>query len=216
MSTDTQATQLYLVGAGGHCKVVYDAILSAGEAPLTLKIVDGNPARVGDAFMQALPITLFNPELLAGQAFHVAIGDNKVRRKFHTIASETGGQSYTVMHPSAELADSAEVQPGTLVAALAVIGPQALVGCSVIVNHGSVVDHDCRIGDFCHISPNATLGGGVTIGDNVLIGAGAIILPEISICANSVIGAGAVVTRNIEHPAVYVGVPAAAMLEIID
>ena len=49
---------------------------------------------------------------------------------------------------------------------------------------------------------------GVVIGSNVWIGSGVRILDGLSICDNSIIGAGAVVTKSIEDPGVYGGVPA--------
>ena len=212
----TKDTFLYLVGAGGHAKVVFDAILAAGEVPYTLAIADGNAKRFGEMFMQALPIEVHHEGMFTGHMFHICVGDNCIRARLYQQALSCGGQSFTVLHPKACVAVSAKVDDGTLVAANAVIGPQALVGCAVIVNHGAVVDHDCVIGDFCHIAPNATLGGGVKVGDNVLIGAGATVLPCVEIAADCIIGAGAVVTENISTKGVYVGAPAKKVHDIMD
>lgn len=49
---------------------------------------------------------------------------------------------------------------------------------------------------------------GIIIGNNVWIGSGARILDGVEITANTIIGAGAVVTRSVEVPGVYGGVPA--------
>ncbi|KAA0909988.1 acyltransferase [Aquicoccus porphyridii] len=49
---------------------------------------------------------------------------------------------------------------------------------------------------------------GIVIGDNVWIGSGVRILDGVVIAANTIIGAGSVVTRSIEVPGVYGGVPA--------
>ena len=48
----------------------------------------------------------------------------------------------------------------------------------------------------------------ITIGDNVWLGSGAIVLPGVSIGANTVVGAGAVVTRTLPADVLAVGNPA--------
>jgi len=199
--------KLYLLGAGGHCKVVFDALqVSKYSGPIG--VLDGNAARAGERFMDSVDIEVIDQTSLDSQWVHIAIGDNHIRAKIYQKALNDGATGYRVIHPNSQIAATCEIGHGTLVAAQAVIGPQALVGCAVIVNHGAIVDHDCEVGDYSHISPNATLGGGVSIGENVLVGAGAVVLPCVSICANSIIGAGAVITKHIEKPGVYVGAPA--------
>jgi maltose O-acetyltransferase len=48
----------------------------------------------------------------------------------------------------------------------------------------------------------------ITIGDNVWLGGGAVVLPGVSIGADTVVGAGAVVTRDLPAGVVAVGNPA--------
>ena len=48
----------------------------------------------------------------------------------------------------------------------------------------------------------------ITIGDNVWLGGGVIVLPGVSIGANTVVGAGSVVTRDLPADVVAVGNPA--------
>ena len=51
----------------------------------------------------------------------------------------------------------------------------------------------------------------ITIGDNVWLGGGVIVLPGVSIGANTVVGAGAVVTKDLPADVVAVGNPARAV-----
>lgn len=197
---------LLLIGAGGHGRVVLDA-LRAGKPSIGAQVMDDNLALDGtnlDGFGVKSPVDWKS----AGSGFHVAIGANRVRSRCFDIARQHGQEPVTVIHPAAVVSPRAMIGPGSFLAAGAIVAPAARIGAGVIVNHGAVVDHDCIIGDFCHVAPQATLGGGVVIDQGTLIGAGAIILPGIKIGAHAVIGAGAVVTRDIAAGQTVAGVPA--------
>jgi acetyltransferase-like isoleucine patch superfamily enzyme len=58
------------------------------------------------------------------------------------------------------------------------------------------------------------LSGEVVLGDEILMGTGARVLQQLRLCSRSVIGAGAVVTRSIEKPGVYIGIPAREMNKV--
>lgn len=79
------------------------------------------------------------------------------------------------------------------------------------INLNTTVGHDTRIGSFNVINPGSNISGGVTIGDECLIGTGASILEGLSIASGTQIGAGAVVTKSIDEPGIYIGVPARPM-----
>jgi maltose O-acetyltransferase len=55
----------------------------------------------------------------------------------------------------------------------------------------------------------------ITIGDNVWIGGGAVVLPGVSIGADTVVGAGAVVTRDLPAGVVAVGNPARVVRTLV-
>ena len=81
-------------------------------------------------------------------------------------------------------------------------------GNNNIINSGALIEHEATIGNSNHIAPKSIIGGRVKIGNNVLIGLGSKILPGIKICSDVIIGAGAVVTKNINKPQTYIGIPA--------
>ena len=56
----------------------------------------------------------------------------------------------------------------------------------------------------------------ITIGDDVWLGGGAIVLPGVSIGANTMVGAGAVVARDLPANVVAVGNPARVVRELDD
>ena len=200
--------RIYVVGAGGHARVVLDALQAGGTDPAQLVVTDGDPAKHG-ARMLGVPVQCpaVGPAM-AGAQFHVAIGDGALRARLHAELMALGARPLRVVHPRAVVSPHATLGEAVMIAACAVIGPGALVGDGAIVNHGAVVDHDCTVGAFAHIAPNATLGGGVTVGAGALIGAGANLLPGVSVGQQATIGAGAAVRGNVTVGQTWCGVPA--------
>ncbi len=199
---------LLIVGAGGHAKVVVDAVRKSNGDVLKLYVCDDNAALDGERLMDMQVITPVKRALSNACHFHVAVGNNRLRYKLAENCGQAGLEFRSVIHPQSAIAASASVDAGCFIAAQAVIGPMAELEEGCIVNHGAVVDHDCRIGRFSHIAPNATLGGGVRIGEQVLIGAGVNVLPGVVIGDNCIVGAGAVVLADLPAHTTFAGVPA--------
>ncbi len=197
-----------LIGAGGHARVVYDALRRSGYSGLVM-VRDDNPDLSARPFHDLSICVPATADFSTGQwRIHVAIGENKIRAGFiEKYVSGIAGL-LSVVHPCATCAPTASYGDGCFFAAQSVMAPDAHLGMGCIVNHGAVVDHDCEIGDFTHIAPRATLGGGVRVGSKSLIGSGAVVLPGIQIGNGVVIGAGAVVLENIPDNTIWAGVPA--------
>jgi sugar O-acyltransferase (sialic acid O-acetyltransferase NeuD family) len=199
-------TKLKIIGCGGHSKVVIDA-LSLGRCAFEITLCDSNKELLGREFCgHLIDSTMDNLDQYIG-FIHIAIGNNQVRQNISTLINAEASL-FSIIHPAAVIAKSACIEPGSFVAAQAILGPDCFVGQGSIINHGAVVDHDVKIGSCSHIAPNSTLGGNVTIGSGVLIGAGAVILPGLSIGDGAVIGAGSVVVRDIKQHSIVKGVPA--------
>jgi sugar O-acyltransferase (sialic acid O-acetyltransferase NeuD family) len=196
-----------LIGAGGHAKVLYDALLSLGLTG-NIQIYDDNHLLDGQPFFEHMIKAPIGDLESVPSLVHVAIGHNRDRLSWCATLRAASKILQTVQHPNAAVARSATIGDGSFAAAGSVIGPDAKLGLACIVNHGAVVDHECLLGDAVHVAPNATLGGGVRVGDGTLIGAGAVVLPLIEIGAWASIGAGAVVTKDVAVGAIVVGVPA--------
>ena len=194
----------YIYGAGGHSKVVWDAMQKSN-----LKCEGFIDDQVLNQWMD-LPVfassflrDINNIEL------HIAIGSCKAREevvnKFQNL------KFMSIYHPNVIISSRAKIETGTFLAAGSIIGPDAKVGKHSIINHHAVIDHDCSVGDFCHIAPHVSIGGGVKVGQGVLIGAGAIVLPGIKIANYVTVGAGSVVTNDIASGVTVVGNPARAI-----
>lgn len=99
------------------------------------------------------------------------------------------------------------------------IHPGAVIGRRVVIDHGMgvVIGETAVVGDDVLIYHGVTLGGRArrrsekrhpTLGDRVVVGAGAKVLGDILIGADSTIGANAVVTHDADPGSTLVGVPA--------
>ncbi|QDD13386.1 acetyltransferase [Candidatus Methylopumilus rimovensis] len=194
----------FIYGAGGHAKVVWDAMKKSNL------FCEGflDDCREG----QWIDLPIFKSSFLNeinDIELHIAIGNCKVReeiaKKFKNF------KFFSIYHPDAVISSRAKIEVGTFLAAGSIISPDANVGKHVIVNHHAVIDHDSSVGDFCHIAPHASLGGGVKVGQSVLIGAGAIVLPGITIADCVTVGAGSIVTNDIASGVTVVGNPARAI-----
>lgn len=197
--------KIILIGAGGHAKVVYDALRSGdfAAAAVEVRASEINPQR--PLFMG---IQVHAPELpksTRGTLVHVAIGNGETRSRFLAAALNLGGDALTVRHPSAHIAADVELGRGSFIAAGAIVSAAARLGDGVIINHNAVVDHDCDVGSWSHIAPGAILGGGVSVGQHTLIGAGSVVLPGLSVGDNVIIGAGSVVTKPVAPGSLWIG-----------
>lgn len=201
--------KLVIFGAGGHAKVVIDAVEREGRYEIAF-LADADASRVGSTVL-GYPVRMEEDGFAAPSAgitnAIVAIGGNATRRRIAGAARRLGLQLATVIHPGAIVARTARIGEGSLVMPGSIINADARIGDNVIVNTGAVIEHDCSIGDDAHIAPNATLCGGVVVGSGTLIGAGSTVLVGIRIGSGATIGAGSTVLEDIADGVRAVGSP---------
>jgi sugar O-acyltransferase (sialic acid O-acetyltransferase NeuD family) len=194
---------LRILGAGGHAKVALEAWRSAGQDVIALH--DDRPDLLGGHVLGVLIAGTVEEAIATEDALHIAIGDNGARAR---VAAQVEGDRFPiVVHARALVSPSAEIGPGVLVCAGAVVQAEG-IGRHTIVNTQALVEHDVEIGEFSHVAPGVRLGGAVRIGEGAFVGIGAVVLPGIRIGVNAVVGAGAVVIRDVPDSVVVVGNPA--------
>lgn len=190
---------MYLLGSGGHAKVIVDIFELQG------KIIEG-------IFEKDMRLKKFNsykvlPEsdIKTDYELFIAVGNNDIRKN---LALKYGSNEYVnAIHPSAIISTSVKLGSGVAVMANATISVETDVGDHVIVNTSSSIDHDCSIGDFVHIGPNSTLSGGIYIGEKTMLGAGVTVIPNIEIGRSVIIGAGSVILESVPDNVLVVGNP---------
>lgn len=196
--------EVYIIGAGGHGKVVVRAAQLRGHR--VVAVFDDDPARIGQTLC-GVPIvsTICSLRSHPPRPALIAIGNNARRME---LAATLDLPWLTLLHLSSIVDSSAKIGWGAVVFAGAVVQVDAIVGDHAIVNDNATVEHDCVVGAGAHVSCNACLTGEVRVGNGALIGAGAVVLPRIEIGDFAIVGAGAVVTADVPAHATVVGNPA--------
>jgi sugar O-acyltransferase (sialic acid O-acetyltransferase NeuD family) len=200
---------VWVIGGGGHAKVVIATLQAAGNFTIA-GVLDDDPRRRGDRVV-GIPI-VGDTSADTCARYHVehavlAIGSNRTRA---LVADRCAGRIAwtTVVHPQAHVAPEVALGEGTVVFAGAIVQPGTVIGRHVILNTACSVDHDSHVAEFAHIAPGARLAGDVSVDAGSLVGVGAAVLPGRSVGAWAMVGGGSVVTNDVPDGSVVLGVPA--------
>lgn len=195
---------IYVIGAGGHAKVVMQSLRRAG-VPVAA-IFDDRPELRGANFCGA-PVVGPIAQLteMPRRPVVLAIGDNRCRRR---IAEQWNLDWFTLVDPQAVVMPDVVLGPGTVVFPGAIVQTGSRLGRHVIVNNAATVDHDCTVGDFVHLAPGVHLAGKVSVEEGAFLGIGAAVIPNTTVGCWSVVGAASAVVRDIPADTVAYGNPA--------
>ena len=161
------SNRIIIIGAGGHGKVVYDAIISQGKYTVVGFV---------DATVAIDTVVINNSKVIASQEaiqtlkdkadyFIVAIGNNEVRKKLFDIAKQFLKPA-VIIHSSAVIGSDVKIGEGSVVLANAVINAFSDVGVNSIVNARVVIDHECKVGNNVHLAIGTMLGSNSEVGNN--------------------------------------------------
>lgn len=199
---------VWVIGNGGHAKVVIDAIACQGLYQIAGVLSDSpdEPAVLAEVSHHG-PVTRDLVQRLGVRQAVIAVGDNLVRAR---IANMLDGcvRFVPVIHPSATVASAASIGAGAVISAGSVVQAGAVIDDHAIINTAATVDHDCYIGEFAHIAPGCHLAGNVSIGRGTLMGIGSVAIPGVVIGPDAIVGAGSVVIRDVDPADRVAGVPA--------
>lgn len=200
----------FLIGAGGHAKVVLDQIDSSQISiegvvdpkfdTNRLDLWRGLPAHSSDQIVMELPRHEFR--LINGVGS--LPGSSKRQDIFHKF-KRMGFEFMQVIHPSAVISPSVRISEGVQIMAGCVVQSDTVLGENVILNTRSSIDHDCVIGAHTHVAPGAVLSGGVRVGKCCHIGTGACVIHNIEIGNGAVLSAGACLYRHLRNHAIQRG-----------
>lgn len=156
-----------IIGAGGHARVIADALDQSGEYRLAGFFDDA--VAVGEPVFGEIKVLGTIEDFISKRVpldfYIIGIGDNAIRRK---LVSEATGISWaTIIHPKAMIATNAVIDQGAVILAGAVINSNSRIGRHSIINSNVVVDHDCQVGEFSHLAIGTLLGSNSIVSPSV-------------------------------------------------
>jgi sugar O-acyltransferase (sialic acid O-acetyltransferase NeuD family) len=202
---------VYILGAGGHGRVVLDALLANGiqvagildaKAQLSGQLLEV-PILGGDEYLDC--VTIAKTFLVNGLGANPKIFR---RQNIFTVMKTRGFAFKSLKHPSAIVSNTISIGEGCQVMAGVVIQAGVTLKENVVINTRASIDHDCMISSHSFIAPGVTLCGNVAVASSAFIGAGAVVIPNIRIGENAIVGAGAVVTKPVPDGWIVTGNPA--------
>jgi sugar O-acyltransferase (sialic acid O-acetyltransferase NeuD family) len=143
----------------------------------------------------------------AGDGFLLAIGIPAVRRRVAESLQARGADFLTLVHPTAIVAPTATIGPGSIICPHAIVSDSARLGRCVLVNYHASLGHDAAVGDYCVLSPYASLGGHARAAEDVFLGMHASIGPGRTVGARSKVSANSCALADVPPDRIVYGVP---------
>ena len=144
----------------------------------------------------------------------LAIGIPAVRRRVAESLLARGGRFLTLIHPTAIVAPSASIGPGSILCPYAIASASTSLGRFTLLNYHDSLGHDASTGDFSVLSPYATLGGGAHVGADVFMGLHASVAPGKSVGASSKVSANSACLADVPAGSIVFGVPGRVMQRV--
>ena len=203
---------IIVIGAGGHAKVLIDALLA--QQSEVLGIVDEDVDKFGskvlgievlgdDSYIKNY--TVHDICLVNGLG---SVGSMNLRKKIYEKFKQDGYCFKNVIHPSAIISKNVILAEGVQIMAGVVVNAGTSIGNNGIINTRASVDHDCFIGDHVHIAPGSVLSGAVSVGDCTHLGTGCTVIQGKTIGDHVLVGAGSLIIKNVKSGMKVLGVPA--------
>ena len=199
---------IIVIGGGEHSRIIINSIHLKEKEWNFLGVIDNKKSENDIKLLGSDASIITIQEKYPDVNYIIGIGNNVIRRNIIDKYSKFKNDFITLIHPSAIIADSVQLDSGVFISANAILQPETKINEHAIINTGAIVEHDCTIGKNTHIAPGVVMGGGCNVGCNSLIGLGATVKDHITIGNNVTVGAGAVVINDIEDNQTVVGVPA--------
>ena len=136
--------RLIILGAGGYGKTIADVATQSCHYGEICFLDDHND----DAIDKCDNFTLY---INGKTEFYPAFGDNEMRIEWLNRLMDSGCGIATIIHPSAYVSPTTNIQQGTVVLPHAIINTSCTIKMGCIINCGATIDHDCTLEEGVHI-----------------------------------------------------------------
>jgi sugar O-acyltransferase (sialic acid O-acetyltransferase NeuD family) len=199
---------LILVAASGLAREAREAAEAQGEYKV-VGAVDDDLARHGTdvaglRVLGGFDVVADYPDA----SLLICVGKGSAREAItHRLGADPSRYA-TVVHPSAAVAATCTVGPGTIILAGCVATSCVRIGSHVVVMPNVTLTHDDEIASYATLCAGVTLGGGVRIGERTYLGMASSVREQLTIAAGATVGMGAVVVDDVPAGQCWRGVPA--------
>ena len=125
-----------------------------------------------------------------------------------SVIREKGGQFVNVIHPTANIAPTAQLGTGVVVGAFTTISINTCIKNDVLIQDHCNIGHDGIVEEGSHLYVGVKLCGRNKVGMNTSVFTGSIVYPDVKVGENCVVGAGSVVSRKVKDNETVLGNPA--------
>ncbi len=126
----------------------------------------------------------------------IAFSNVHMRAKLSHSLGLRGLEFINLIHPSANISNSAQVGFGNILGSYVVVGPNVQIGNHNVFTAYSFVSHDCIVGSENFFS-TAGLAGHVLVGNRNFFGIRSTVIPSVVIGNDNIIQAGMLVDKNV-------------------
>ena len=201
---------IIIVGAGGCGREVYEMakVVFPVEEYENKGFLSDDLEALGDLQLD-VPIlsTIVDYQPQPADRFLLAIGDVQGRRKVALALKERGAQFLTLVHPRAEISESAELGEGVIVYPFAFVSCQVKLDDFCLLNAYAGCGHDAQVGAFSVLCPYAAVLGGAVLAEMVFLATHVTVAPKKRVGIGAVVSANTSVLRNVPAEGFVCGVP---------
>ena len=137
----------------------------------------------------------------------LAIGIRGARREVAERLAARGARFLTMIHPTAIVADTAVIGPGSVICPYAVVTDSATLGRCCLANLSTMVAHDAVLGDYSILSPYAGVAGSATVGADAFLSLHSAVGPRVTLGRGVTLAAGAIALHDVPAHSLVHGVP---------